>query len=141
MNLIDWALDNSGASILYAPTSIIKEVQVIILDEGIKNWLETPMGTAEVEGMVPLIPETIQDVERAVWGYYAFGLQNTVYQDRYAWTPARHLNWKRNYFKPEISTASIRIWLREGVKAHAWIGLEDPRDVTYTWHAPVPPPN
>lgn len=152
MNQIDWKLTDIP-ELLISRTSEIREVYLRITDDGDKNWLQGPLGTSESEHMEQIFPESQRDINRAVFGYYAWGYCINVLQDRWAWTKAEHINWKEQILVPSIVTPAIRIWLHPGVHAKALVQTYDPRVVQQgvikdpagnviwpPWHGSVPAP-
>lgn len=130
LRLVDWMLPEIEGELALSHRRLIQEVHLVVTNVGYRNWMEAPLGTATAEQMEPILDLSENAQHRAVFGYYAWGLPINRQNHIWMWTPARHINWKRNFLTPEIRTPALRVWLREGVEAHAWVNWYDPADAT-----------
>ncbi len=140
MNVIDWKLANPVGEPLNEH-KLIQEVKLTILDRGFKHFEQAPLGTSTSDHMDSIIDLAPWALNKFVFGWYSWGLPIDVVNDVWMWTPHKYINWRRNYLRPEIGTPAIRIWLYEGVVAHADVNYYFPASVSGAVMTPgtVPP--
>lgn len=137
VSIIDWRLNDSGTPLV--ERRLINEVKLTIMDVGFKHFLQHPTGHSSATNFLAIFDFAQYAQDKAVFGWYAWGIPINESQDVWMWTPHEYINWKRNYLKPPIPTPAIRVWLYEGVEAHADVNYFYPASVGAQLVTPSPP--
>lgn len=149
MKVIDYRLNQDGLG--GTEHRFFKDCWVRIKKMGYKTWLEGPEGDSEAPDLEPLLDFREDGLWRGVHGYISYGFVGSnaaVYttpgirgghehvwaEDVAMWLPQQFINWKENYFEPQLHSErrvvschfpnAVRLWLRDDVRAFVHFNVD-----------------